>query len=126
MEARHKHNRRSLLEAAAMVAAAIAVTASLVAQSVAAPSEGDKKPAKPQVKQFDVVTLASGFRKPTSVGFLPDGTMIVSQKAGRLYSVSPDGVRRQLLDFSNKIPNGRERGMGDIAVAHDFATSRRI
>jgi glucose/arabinose dehydrogenase len=124
MRAQRYKTRRGAVAAALI--AAIAITAVLVAQSLAAPSEGDKKPAKPLLKQFDVVTLASGFRKPTSVGFLPDGTMLVSQKAGRVYSVTPDGVKHQLLDLSKKIPNGRERGMGDLAVAHDFATSRRV
>ena len=109
-----------------MLIAAGAVMAGLVAQSIAAPSNGDKKPPKTKVKQFDVVTLASGFRKPTSVSFAPDGTMFVSQKAGRVYSVTPDGTKRLLLDFSKKIPNGRERGMGSLAVAPDFNTSRRI
>jgi glucose/arabinose dehydrogenase len=119
---------RGALAAAALTGLAVTllVAQSQVGQSLAAPSAGDKKPAKPLLKQFDVLTLASGFRKPTSVGFLPDGTMLVSQKAGRLYSVSPDGVKSQLLDFSKKIPNGRERGMGDVAVASDFATSRRV
>jgi glucose/arabinose dehydrogenase len=119
---RYKTKRGAL---AAVALSGLAITL-LVAQSLAAPSAGDKKPAKALLKQFDVQTVASGFRKPTSVGFLPDGTMLVSQKAGRLYSVTPDGVKNQLLDFAKKIPNGRERGMGDIAVAHDFATSHRV
>jgi glucose/arabinose dehydrogenase len=124
MRAERYKPKRGLAAAAAI--AALALTGALVAQSLAAPSEGNKKPPKAQLKQFDVVTLASGFRKPTSVGFLPDGTMLVSQKAGRLYSVTPDGIKTQLLDLSKEIPNGRERGMGDVAVAHDFAASRRV
>ena len=109
-----------------MATVALAVTVGLVAQSLAAPSEGDKKPPKAHVKQFDVVTLATGFRKPTAVAWLPDGTMLVSQKAGRLYEVSTNGKQRLLLDFSNKIPNGRERGMGDVAVDPNFDKTRRV
>jgi glucose/arabinose dehydrogenase len=123
MRTERYNTKRGALAAVALAGLAIAL---LVGQSLAAPSAGDKKPAKPQLKQFDVLTLASGFRKPTSVDFLPDGTMLVSQKAGRIFSVSPGGVKSQLLDLSKEIPNGRERGLGDLAVASDFATSRRV
>ncbi len=109
-----------------MAVALLAGACLLVGQTFGAESEGTKKPPKANVKQFDIVTLASGFRKPTSVDWLPDGTMLVSEKRGRLWSVDPSGEKKVLLDFGPKVDNSRERGMGSIDVASDFATSGRV
>jgi glucose/arabinose dehydrogenase len=116
--------KRRLLTCAAM--AALLVVPWLVAQSLAAESEGTKHPPKALAKKFDIVTLASGFVKPTSVDFLPDGTMLVSQKGGRLFSVAAGGRKRELLNLSEQVANERERGLGTVEVAHDFETSRRV
>jgi glucose/arabinose dehydrogenase len=98
----------------------------IVGQSLGAESEGTKHPPKTLAKQFDIVTLASGFVKPTSVDFLPDGTMLVSQKGGRLFSVTSGGRKKLLLDITDHVANERERGLGTVEVAHDFATSHRV
>ncbi|MGZ5340015.1 MAG: PQQ-dependent sugar dehydrogenase [Solirubrobacterales bacterium] len=116
-------SRRWLICAAT---AALLVVPWLVARSMAAESEGTKHPPKTVAKKFDIVTLASGFVKPTSVAFLPDGTMLVSQKGGRLFSVASSGRKKLLLDLSDQVANERERGLGTVEVAHDFATSHRV
>jgi glucose/arabinose dehydrogenase len=107
-------------------AAALLVVASMAAQSFGAESNGTQHPPKTLPKSFDIITLASAFVKPTSVDFLPDGTMLVTQKGGRLFEVPPNGRKRLLLDITDHVANERERGLGTIEVAHDFATSHRV
>lgn len=57
------HSRVGKTVIAAAIAASIAI-ACAVAQSLAAPSEGLKKPPTAQLKNFDIETLASGFDQP--------------------------------------------------------------
>lgn len=119
-------SNRSRIPAWCAAAATVVVASGLAAQSFGAESEGTKHPPKTLAKSFDITTLASGFVKPTSVDFLPDGTMLVAQKGGRLYEVPPNGRKKLLLDITDRTANERERGLGTVEVASDFATSHRV
>ncbi len=77
-------------------------------------------------KQFDLVTLAEGFKKPTSVDWTPEGQMLVSEKRGRIFSVQPGGDKRILLDLSDHVNNILERGLQTVEVASDFESNRRV
>jgi len=112
--------------------AAGALAALLLFVSLASSLDADAAPGKrrqnPQAleKDFDIVTLASGFDQPSAVDFTPDGTMLVTEKTGKLWAIEPDGDRSTLLDISDHVSNQRERGFNGIAVANDFATSHRV
>ncbi|MGF6176747.1 PQQ-dependent sugar dehydrogenase [Ensifer sp. 4252] len=72
-----------------------------------------------------VETLASGLEHPWSVEVLPDGSYIVSERAGRLRIIR-DGKASTPL---SGVPEAAEQGQGgllDIALAPDFATSRTL
>jgi glucose/arabinose dehydrogenase/PKD repeat protein len=60
----------------------------------------------------------------TGLAFLPDGRLLVSAKAGRLYLVAPGGAEPHLLlDLSEDVCDDVDRGMSGVAVDHEFATN---
>ena len=114
------------------IVAAATLGALVVGLAVALPST-DAKPKKKNGKekvdltsQFDVRTVAAGFNRSISFDYLPNGKMLVAEKVGRIYLVEPGGGTKLLLDISAQVQNERERGLEGIAVASDFASSRRV
>lgn len=75
---------------------------------------------------FEVTVLAKGLERPWAVEPLPDGSLLVTEKPGRLRIVSPDG---QLGDPIAGVPDVDSRGQGgllDVALSPDFATDNTI
>jgi glucose/arabinose dehydrogenase/PKD repeat protein len=117
--------KRTRLAAVAALGLLLLTTATAAAPE-AKPRKDKKKNGPPLATQFDQRTLASGFRRPITFDFLPDGNMLVGEKAGLIYLVNADGEASLLLDISAQVVNERERGLEGIEVASDFATSRRV
>ena len=71
------------------------------------------------------VTQVGVFAKPFAMAFLPDGRLLVTEKAGSLKLRAADG---KVADVSGvpKVAGGGQGGLLDVAPAPDFATSRRI
>jgi len=61
---------------------------------------------------FRVVTLLPGLENPWSVAFLPDGRMLVTERAGRLRLVGPDF--RLAAQPIEGLPEIVERGQGGL------------
>ena len=75
---------------------------------------------------FDVTVLATGLVKPWSVEPLPDGSLLVTEKPGRLRIVSAAG---QLGPAITGIPDVDARGQGgllDVELSPAFAADRTI
>lgn len=73
------------------------------------------------------VTLADGLDHPWSLAFLPDGSMLVTERAGRLLRLGADGAR--LGGPVRGVPAVDARGQGglfDVLPAPDFAASRTL
>jgi glucose/arabinose dehydrogenase len=73
-----------------------------------------------------VVTVASGLSNPWSLAFLPDATMLVTERGGSLKRLGTDGA---LLGYVTGVPTVAANGQGgllDVALARDFASSRRL
>jgi aldose sugar dehydrogenase len=91
---------------------------------IATPPPGDKPPAAaaPQV-----VTVSSGLVNPWSLAFMPDGRMLVTEKPGRLRVVNTDGsVVAAPVAGVPAVDAAGQGGLFDVAVASDFATTRRL
>lgn len=73
-----------------------------------------------------VNTIAEGLENVWSLAFLPDGKMLVTEKAGRLRIVSPDGKLSEPLQGLPKIYNQGQAGLLDVVLAPDFAASKKI
>jgi glucose/arabinose dehydrogenase len=112
--------------ALAAAIAGVLLIAFAVSSSLGAPSDGLKHPPTSKLKDFEIETVAQGFNEPESVDWLPDGTMLVSQREGSLIEVTTDGVKKKILDISGHVANQRERGFGTVEVAADFATSHVV
>jgi len=73
------------------------------------------------------VTVASGLQQPWSLAFLPDGRMLVTEKAGRLRVVpAGGGAPSAPVAGVPAVDAGGQGGLFDVLPAADFATTRRI
>jgi aldose sugar dehydrogenase len=137
--------RRNLIILAALVLVAYGAAAQIPGQQVqgpeVAPNYGippnapNQKPAfagqtdAPEARTsvaLDVTTVAEGLVTPWGLEFLPDGRMLVTEKAGRLRIVAKDG---KLSEPVAGVPMVDPRGQGgllDVALAPDFAKSQMI
>ncbi|WP_115944302.1 PQQ-dependent sugar dehydrogenase [Amycolatopsis thermalba] len=73
--------------------------------------------------EVDVVT--GGLQHGWDVGFLPDGSMLVTQRPGRLALIEGTAVSQDAADFSDVWARG-EGGLMGMVVHPDFATSREF
>ncbi|MDQ0379145.1 PQQ-dependent sugar dehydrogenase [Amycolatopsis thermophila] len=72
-----------------------------------------------------VDVVASGLQHGWDVGFLPDGSMLVTQRPGRLTLVDGTAVSPVTADFSDVWARG-EGGLMGMVVHPDFAVSHRF
>jgi len=73
-----------------------------------------------------VVELAAGLEHPWGLAFLPDGRMLVTERAGRLRIIDRDGNKGEPMQG---LPEVRARGQGgllDVALSPDFANDRNV
>ncbi|WP_108481989.1 PQQ-dependent sugar dehydrogenase [Oceaniglobus ichthyenteri] len=69
--------------------------------------------------------VVSDLDEPWSLGFLPGGAMLITERDGRLLHIAADG---QIGEVSG-VPNVRNAGQGgllDVMIPRDFATSRAV
>jgi len=72
-------------------------------------------------------TFASGLRSPWGMQFMPDGRLLVTERAGSLRVISADG--RQVSQPVRGLPAVDHRdhgGLLDIAIDPDFSSNRRV
>ena len=79
-----------------------------------------------QAGPMRVAVVARGLEHPWAVAPLPDGSFLVTERAGRLRRVAADGsVSAPLAGVPAVFAEG-QGGLLDVVPAPDFATSRRI
>ncbi len=123
----------AIVLAAALPAAAAAQDAPIVQGPKNVPQFEPAWPMQTRAPAVDsgvalsVETVADGLAHPWGIEVLPDGGYLVTEREGRLRVVSPDGKLRETP--VKGVPQVHNRGQGgllDIALAPDFADSRRI
>lgn len=87
-----------------------------------APAEAAKAPAS----ELRVVTVAQGLSDAWALAFLPDGRMLVTEKAGRMRIVGADGRVSEPLAGVPAVSAVGQCGLLDVVVDPDFARNRRI
>jgi glucose/arabinose dehydrogenase len=75
---------------------------------------------------FDVVVLARGLERPWAVKPLPDGDLLVTEKAGRLRVVSAKGEVGQPIGGVPAVDARGQGGLLDVALSPAFASDRTI
>ena len=73
-----------------------------------------------------VQTVATGLANPWSLAFLPDGRMLVTERAGRMRLVAPNGQLSAPLANVPKVFAAGQGGLLDVILDREFAQSRTI
>ncbi|UZD92169.1 PQQ-dependent sugar dehydrogenase [Cognatishimia activa] len=69
--------------------------------------------------------IASGFKTPWAIGFLPENQFLVTERRGRLYLVDPNGSKYRISGLPNVEAEG-QGGLLDVLVPGDFAITQNI
>lgn len=73
-----------------------------------------------------LTTVAKGLENPWALEFLPDGRMLVTEKAGRLRVIEADGKLGTPIKGVPEVVSKGQGGLLDVALANDYADSGRI
>lgn len=87
------------------------------AHAAQAPITGERRAA---AKPFAATALAS-FDNPWALAFLPDGRMLVTEKAGRMLLLSPDAKSRLAVAGLPKVSSAGQGALGDVVPHPDFS-----
>jgi aldose sugar dehydrogenase len=76
---------------------------------------------------YRIDTLVTGLDHPWSLAFLPDGRMLVTERAGRLRVIEADGELRDApVAGVPEVLVGGQAGLFEVALAPDFVDSGRL
>jgi aldose sugar dehydrogenase len=73
-----------------------------------------------------VETIARGLVHPWGLAFLPDGSMLMTERPGRIRIVARDGTLSEPLAGVPKVFASGQGGLFDVALDRDFARNRTI
>jgi glucose/arabinose dehydrogenase len=68
--------------------------------------------------------MAKGLKQPWSIGFLPGGAVLITERGGALWCLS--GGKRTKIEGVPKVHAKGEGGLFDVLVPHDFAQTRQL
>jgi glucose/arabinose dehydrogenase len=112
------------------LAAAFALCAALVAPSAVAPlaaASADAVAVVPSAAApFTVDVVTDRLDYVWAIAFLPDGSMLVSEKPGRLRRVTADGSVSATLRGVPPVVYENQGGLLDVALHPDFAANRWV
>ena len=66
------------------------------------------------------------FNEPWAMTFLPDGRLLVTEKRGRLYVVTQEGVKSRPVENLPDVDYRGQGGLGDVILHPDFANNGLI
>ena len=76
--------------------------------------------------EFEVVERVAGLEHPWALAFLPDGAMLVTERAGRLRRINIDGtVSAPIVGLPKMFVDG-QAGLLDVALSPTFADDHRV
>ena len=76
--------------------------------------------------RLEVTTVVNGLRSPWGLAFLPDGRMIVTERAGGIRIVTPSGKMSPRLSGMPEVYARNQGGMLDVAVDPVFSANNFI
>ncbi len=83
-------------------------------------------PAPAQASDIEIVEFAKGLEVPWAIAFLPDGRMLVTERAGRLRYVSAEGELSEPIKGVPAVFAEAQGGLLDVALSPDFANDGLI
>jgi glucose/arabinose dehydrogenase len=111
-----------------LVAIAVAVQAS-AAGAAFEPERGPPPPPLPAnvIKTgYKVTEIARGLDHPWSMAFLPDGSILVTERVGRLRLVKDGALQMQPVGGVPSVHTGSQAGLFDIVLHPDFAANHLV
>ncbi len=75
--------------------------------------------------EYEPVQIGGAFEFPWSIAFLPDRSLLLTERVGRLQHVQPDGTAREVGGLP-PIFKGGGAGLLDVAIDPQFAHNRLI
>ena len=91
------------------------------------PQEQASRPLQSQEHAFRVVRVTEGLQNPWGLAFLPDGRMLVTERAGRLRLVGRDGkLEAQPVAGLPQVAEVGQGGLMDVALHPRFADNRLV
>lgn len=102
------------------------LAAAIAGAAVAAAPAAGQEPHQSELATFRVVTVAEGLENPWSMAFLPDGSMLVTERPGRLRIIR---AGRLLPEPIAGVPDVRARGQGgllDVVLHPDFENNHLV
>lgn len=73
-----------------------------------------------------IETVKSGFAHPWGMVELPGGDILITERNGQLKRLTPNGLVVSILGTPKTVFQEGQGGLLDIALAHDFTSTRRI
>ena len=83
-------------------------------------------PAQTKDRILKIETKASKLNHPWGLAFLPDGRVLLTERAGRLRIMGPNGRLSKALAGIPAVYTSEQGGLLDVALAPDFAASGMI
>ena len=83
------------------------------------------EPVTTSLGQMQITPVVTGLDEPWGFGFLPDGSVLITEKAGRLTHVTLNAQPVSVKGLP-KIKADGQGGLLDIMIPRDFATSRQV
>ena len=111
-----------LVAAAAFCATATADVAAEPVRGIAPPPQ----PAKVITTGYKVTEIATGLDHPWSMAFLPDGSMLVTERVGRLRLIKGGSLQATPIGGVPAVHTGSQAGLFDIVLHPNFAQNNLV
>ncbi|MFA9387542.1 MAG: PQQ-dependent sugar dehydrogenase, partial [Methyloceanibacter sp.] len=105
--------------------AALAVFAATLALSSTVGSAADRV-IDTETGKIKVQTLATGLKRPWGLAFLPDGRMLVTERAGNLRIMATDGTLSEPLTGVPKVEVIGQGGLLDVTLDPEFKSNKLV
>jgi aldose sugar dehydrogenase len=113
----------SLISTAASATATVAAATEPVAVRAAPPPP---QPATVVKSGYRVIEIAKGLDHPWSMAFLPDGSMLVTEREGRLRLIKGGSLQAQPIAGVPAVHTGSQAGLFDIVLHPNFAQNQIV
>jgi glucose/arabinose dehydrogenase len=125
MSSSHTRVASSIL-AAAMAAMISTAATPAVDQESARAAPPPPQPAKVVKAGYKVTEIAKGLDHPWSMAFLPDGSMLVTERQGRLRLIKGGSLQPQPISGVPAVHTGSQAGLFDIVLHPNFAQNNMV
>src|SRR5512146_1444240 len=97
----------------------------LTLTSAAARAQVNAADVKAETELPFTMTPVASFNLPWRIAFLPDGRMLVTEKVGPIWLVTPQGQKRPVLNYPASLYGG-QGGMFGIYVSPNYASDQTV